>query len=110
MSETTEFYKALKAVQREEAKSNRDSAEGSFHAAAKLARSKGLSLTQRSDSHYQLRGGRWLINLYPGNQRIYADRNKDRAPYLDVPCNWTLQDAVEAVAVTCNNEEGKETP
>ena len=60
----------------------------------------GLSITKRTNAHYQIAYGRggWLWNVYPGNRRIYVDAPHREAgtPRLDLPANWTLADAVRA--------------
>jgi hypothetical protein len=72
-----------------------------FLEAAKLARERGLTLMQRSEQHYQLIGPGWLLDVYPGNHRLYRPQpgrlHPKRAPYLDVRLrDWTLLDVVEA--------------
>lgn len=60
-----------------------------------------MILKRHNDVHYLLEpaGGAWLVNLYPGNGRVYGDRNRpERGPYLALPERWTLRDAVLAAA------------
>lgn len=107
MSEQGELWRALRTESKQQRKQARDVAKGSFHEAAAAARKAGLSLIQRDDHHYQLRGNRhgdWLINLYPGNGRVYADRNKAQAPFLELPEYWTLMDLVDAAIKAVSNE------
>ncbi len=68
-----------------------------FKQAGRLAGEHGLILMQRTNIHYQLapRDGKWLLNIYPSNRRLYHDPHK-RGPYLRVPENWTLLDVVKA--------------
>ena len=78
-------------------KSTVRNAAAAFAVAADMAHSNGLKLVQKNETHYQLRGNRWLLNLYPGNQRIYADRQQaNTPPWLNVPDPWTLTDVVRA--------------
>lgn len=82
----------------------REQAGAVFPKARDIAKKKGFTLIQRSASHYQLRGGRWLINLYPGNQRIYIDRQKQNVPFLQVPTPWTILDVIEAASKAIKTE------
>lgn len=70
-----------------------------------LAAQNGLYLRRCTDSHYQLRGARWLLNLYPGNQRLYRDPTKDQLGWLELPDPWTLLDVVHAAAEMVPNGE-----
>lgn len=82
-----------KAIKRE----RRESATGDFREASTLAAQNGLTLTRKSETHYQLTSkSGWLMNVYPGNCRLYHDRNRPAAPYLRVPSPWTLADIVRA--------------
>ena len=38
---------------------------------------------------------KWLLNIYPGNRRLYHDQNR-MGPFLSVPDDWTLLDVVRA--------------
>lgn len=96
MSEIGDVYKAIKEVDRQDRESNREAALSQFELAQELAERHGMIFVQRTESHYQLSRDGWLINVYPGNRRIYADRNKVRAPYLSVPDEWNLMDVIEA--------------
>ena len=101
----SDLFREMKRERRRQGMLRRKDAGFDFPRAAALARRNGLRLICHNETHYQLRGGEWLINLYPGNQRILADRQKDRAPYLDLPDPWTLVDAVEAAAEKCNADD-----
>ena len=95
-------FRALNAVDAQRRGENRLRARGSFADALKRASELGLSLVRRNDTHYQLRplDRSWLINLYPGNNRIYRDAGQPKAaPFLDVRHDWTLLDIVEAAGV-----------
>lgn len=56
----------------------------------------GLKLKRCTNTHYQLTDGNWLLNLYPGNCRIYHDRNRGSiGPFLNfVGIKWTLAEVV----------------
>lgn len=98
MSDTADVYRAMKAYRQEQASESRDLSAKLFAEASRLAKEGGMSLTRRSDAHYQLRHAQdgWLLNLYPGNGRVYGDRNKPRGPFLHLPDGWTVIDAVES--------------
>ena len=76
-----------------------DLAANQFTEAAGLATAHGLRLKRCTDTHYQLSpmDGRWLQNIYPGNHRLYFDRNKPaKPPFLtDLPIGWSLIDIVQ---------------
>ena len=75
-----------------------DIAKAEYGSAAAFANENNMSLGRVSDSHYQLWGpdGCWLINMYPGNHRIYSPKHL-LAPYLFVERgNWTLTDVIRA--------------
>lgn len=75
-----------------------EAAGSSFDEVAALAQAHGMKLRQCTDAHYQLShvDDGWLLNLYPSNCRIYADKNKPRAPYLNFAgVEWSLRDVVE---------------
>lgn len=99
----SEFWAAMKAEKQERGRVNRELAERDFARAVALARRSGLLLVRKSDTHYQLepapKGQGWLLNLYPGNQRIYSDKNRPKAPYLGwaekgLNRDWALEDLV----------------
>lgn len=100
MSEISESYLALKLDRQRRGHERCDQACREFPEAERVARECGLKLLKRSATHFQLTPlislGSWLINLYPGNQRVYFDRNRGRAPYLALPDDWDLKDAVKA--------------
>lgn len=70
-----------------------------FRAARTLAHCNNLCLDHHTDAHYQLmpRDRHWLLNIYPGNCRLYYDRNKAKPPYLRIDSPWTLTEVVQAM-------------
>ena len=86
-----------------------DAAADEMSTASKAAASAGMTITQPSAIHFQLRGRGWLMNIYPSNQRLYTDRNH-RAPFLRMPTDrdWTLMDVVVAAieALAENRRKG----
>lgn len=94
--------------QRRQSKRNRELsrriAEADFYEAADMAKKTDMDLTQCTEAHYQLtvylsHGPLrfWLYNLYPGNQRIYADPNH-KGPFLRglKVGNWTFEHIIVA--------------
>lgn len=75
----------------------RDAAVRDFPPVRQHAREAGFQLIRQTDAHYQLwaPGRKWLVNLYPGNCRLYHDKKK-RGPYLRVSEEWSLMEVVEA--------------
>lgn len=81
---------------KEDREANRRLALHHFDEAKQLALSKGLVLKRFNDQHYQLTNGEWLQNIYPGNQRLWHDRNHKKPGFLQLPSPWTLLDVVSA--------------
>ena len=98
MSESIEQLKALSDYHREQGVIRRSDNIVLYPAAQKLAAENGLVLIQCTESHYQLMPIHkpWVINLYPGNGRVYSDpSHKPRAPFLGLDPGWTLLHAVQ---------------
>jgi len=93
------FFAGAPEIGEPERKTRRDQAADDFAVARQLAMKYGHSLVRRTNIHYQLsktdKG--WLVNLYPGNQRIYADKKRPRAPFIRVVHPWTLLTLVESL-------------
>ena len=94
MSEYWTDYREVGRYVREE---NRQKSLAVFAESTNLAELHGLTLRRLSDVHYQLSNGGWLLNIYPGNQRIMCDKNKGRAPWVNVDSPWTVLDIVSRV-------------
>lgn len=79
-----------------------------FDEASRLAREAGLQFVCCDDHLYHLgvSDGGWLINVYPGNCRLYADPNRPRAPYLQVETPWTLLDVVRSAVKSSEVNRG----
>lgn len=96
----------------EEAEFNATRAERScatFEQARTIAHANGLTLTNPSDGCYQLRApAGWIINMYPRSKgcspRMYHDPHRP-GPFLRLPENWTLLDAVRAAIESANQNE-----
>ena len=101
MSDET-IYEAFKAMKSDDAKEARyrvKQAEVDFPYAKELAKYGGLFLQKHTEIHYSLRRAhKWVINIYPGNQRLYADKNRYKAPFLKLSSveYWRLEDVVKA--------------
>lgn len=89
----------------------RQAAIDDFDAARRLADESDLRLRACVNkdvsglcSHYQLRSTnpKWLLNIYPGNRRLYWDPNL-KGPFLYIDKTWSLRSVVVA-AITANQE------
>lgn len=95
-----------------ERSSRRTATYQSYASASKLAEDNRMVLIRHSDVHYHLwvtlaSGQRWLYNLYPGNCRIYADR-QHYGPFLNIPKPWTIDDVIRAArAKRAEKESGR---
>jgi len=80
-------------------RANRSEAGDEFEQAQTLAEKNGMLMRKCSESHYQLKSecDNWLVNIYPGNRRLYHDKNR-MGPYLKVPYDWGLLDVVIAAS------------
>jgi hypothetical protein len=108
MSKVIDGYRALDELRKRDGKRRRKRADVDFDEAAAYARDHVMILKDCGDGvHYQLYGASgWLLDIYPGNQRLYQPRRPPRAPYLriDVEDEWTLMDVVKAAV---SAERGK---
>lgn len=109
--EDYEIFGILKAERQEQGEDRRALGELLFDPAQVLAKANGLALRRCTGVHYQLfpegkraSAAHWLINLYPGNQRVYSPPER-RGPYLNLKRPWTLLDAVQAaIRKECNRD------
>lgn len=112
MTDQIEAFQAMNEARQERNTKRRSVAGASFQDAAELATKHDMILLRRSNVHYSLYGpatrnggngkprykDRWLLDLYPGNQRIFRPTNrKPAAPFIQVAPNWHLIDVVKAV-------------
>ncbi len=94
---------------------NREAAGEQFHEAHRLAVEYGLLLNRHTNQHYSLtkrndsREIVWHLNIYPGNRRLWWDRNHGKPPFY-LPFNlgqpWTLLDVVRA-AIEAQEKRGQ---
>lgn len=96
MSDEGEMWKQEKARRTKGKRQRRAVSSRLFDRAQGLAEAHGLVLLRHTEVHYSLRKpDAWMIELYPGNGRIYSPK-LHRGPYLDLPRPWTVLDAVKA--------------
>ena len=80
----------------EKREARRNLAASQFPELADYAGDHGIALLAHTESHYQMRHpDGWILNVYPGNRRLYWDPNK-KGLFLKLPENWTLRDVVIA--------------
>lgn len=95
-SEDYEIFRVLRAEASAEGEERRKRAGDVFLQARSLASRAGLVLARHSDVHYSLRHpDGWIFNIYPGNRRLYYDKNRKKGPFIKLPDNWTLMDVVK---------------
>ena len=76
---------------------------GDFDDARRLALQHGMRLVKVNSHTLQLHHGRCLLHIYPGNRRLYSDKNRPKFPYLDLAgVRWTLTEVVEKAIETTN--------
>jgi len=79
-----------------------------FREARIKAAHAGMALEQHSEVHYSLQsspdesGKYWRLNIYPGNRRLYHDRQHAKPPFLKVPPDWNLMDVIDSAISTCS--------
>ena len=102
-----ELWKAYKEHNMRDRQRMREVATNQFEEARKAAKGAGLQLKRHSESHYQLTDGQWISNIYPGNRRLWSDKNAEvRAPFLsDLPPNWTLLTVVRCFVEEINKQQ-----
>jgi hypothetical protein len=109
MSEFGDVMKALKREKQAERAESRAEAWDEFGEAQRLAVKAGLVLRRCTEAQYQLYvDGGWLLNIYPGNGRLYSDPNR-RGPFLKVPMIWSLLDVVRAAIAAEQKAKGGAT-
>jgi hypothetical protein len=99
----TEEYGVFKALQQERAKegaARRNASKEHYALARQFAAQADMTLTQHTEIHYSLQSpAGWILNIYPGNRRLYHDRNCPKPPFLKIKPDWTLIDVVQAAIV-----------
>ena len=104
MSDLGDYWRDVKPImKREAAKARADNWEATdseYQQAAVMAESLGFRLKD-SGNQINVYGDGWVIQFYPGNQRLYAPKNnKKKAPFLRLPHDhpFTILDVVKALA------------
>lgn len=94
-----EPFQLSNAPQMDVGQQRRLQAEDDLPEAISIAEQHGFVVKQCSESHYQVRSEYWLVNLYPGNQRWFSDRNQKRILVVSgLPEPWRLIDVVKTIA------------
>ena len=103
---SSEIYDAFRASREQDkidGTERRHLAAGDAATAGAMALEAGMRLIKKDVYLYQLHGPenadgkRWLLNLYPGNRRVYAPKREPKAPFLGLAgVEWTLGDVVVA--------------
>lgn len=104
-SEDYEIYKILRDEKTKKGEQRRQFALKDYENAATLAKQVGWEFICHSEAHYSLRNPQensWILNVYPGNRRLYYDPNKPKGSFLNLNDNWSLTDVVFA-AIHQNN-------
>lgn len=97
MSDDADLWRAVRDTKATESETRRRQAREDFPAAYRLAAAHGLTLLIHTHAHYQLiHPDGWVLNIYPGNQRLNHDANR-KGPFVRVKGEWTLISVVEAV-------------
>ena len=100
MGDTGDLWRESKELQQRKKELNRNQATADYDQAARLAKDHGLELRKISAVHYQLirpKPTYWILNIYPGNQRLYGD-NKHRPPFVEIKAKpWNLNLLVSSV-------------
>jgi len=90
---------AMGAVSQHERQERRRVAAEQFRECQALAEKLGMRLRRCSESHYQLRAGAMLWNIYPGNCRLVGMQDTG-TPFVKIQKGWQLRDVVQAVSDT----------
>lgn len=106
MSDIGDTYRAMRELAQADAAQSRQVAGDDFPLARDIAAVHGMELRRHSDQHYSLRSATWILNLYPGNGRVYSDPNKP-GPLLRLQFDWTLVDAVKRAVQVIENGQVK---
>jgi len=91
-----ESWGSIREKAQHEAKGRRAHADHEFRQASAYAMAHGFELVRHTDAHYKVKTPHFLLEVYPGNQRVY--RHNDETPYIPMPRPWGLMDVVKGVA------------
>lgn len=108
-SEDYEIYKLLRKEQFVDGASRREANALLYPKARLKAAQAGLKLEQHTDVHYSLSSSDgWRLNIYPGNLRLYHNRDYKKPPFLKVPPEWNLLDVIDAAIAASNTTDSFE--
>lgn len=96
MSEQVEIWKAMEELRKQEGEQRRQLAHSQLKEAQTLLRGTRIKLSPMGQG-YRFESSDYMIDVYPGNQRIYAPNPKKRGPWLNLPEEWTLLDVSRAL-------------
>jgi hypothetical protein len=102
MMNNFDYYQAGREARREAGEERREKNLVLFREAAAIAKANGFELKCLTDIHYQIilpewKGKKTLINIYPGNQRIYITGRR-KFPRIEIEHPWNLIQIVNRVA------------
>ena len=95
MSEAIQALRDHALAQQILAGQRRNEAASQFAECRDIAQRHGVALRQCSESHYQLRAGQALLNVYPGSRRLARDP-KHQTEHISLQIDWDLLDVVAA--------------
>lgn len=105
MSDMIDGFRWQKGQRKARGECLRTCAISDFGEACAYSADHDMMLYRRTEVHYQLRHltNGWILDIYPGNQRLYRPNRKPRAPFLTLKLDddvetWTLMDVVKAAA------------
>ena len=96
MSDIIDGFKAMADIDKQDREVARAKAAIEFVTVRDFAKSAGLTLRAHTEAHYSLRGCGYILNIYPGNRRLYYDRSHRKPPFLKLPDEWSLLNVVQA--------------
>lgn len=99
-AETLLAFRRQKLRRQELGRERRELTMAEFGPARKLAIKSGLILRRHSEHRYTLmKRHSWLLNLFPGPQRIQSDKNRPKQLWIEyekVEGRWSLLSIVLA--------------
>jgi len=105
-----EIFKQLRHNKAIEGQRSREENAALYVQAQQKAAQAGLLLKKHTNVHYSLQSQThgWRLNIYPGNRRLYYDRQHNKPPFLKVEPNWNLLDVVDAAILASNSMDSFE--
>lgn len=105
--EDYEVFKLLRQERSLDGSARREVNARLYGQARQKAAQAGLVLEQHTDVHYSLQSQMhgWRLNIYPGNRRLYHDRQHKKPPFLKVPPEWNLLDVIDAAIAASSSTD-----